>query len=248
MRKVFFILVFLLTSCSALAPKRLSARPQSSATSYKLKDRTGEYLLKRYVKAVGNKVANKNEVFAEAEGSEPLEKTVVVSELGSVRAKVGSRPALRPNASEHVIWFDKKRYFTSMKVDTKSKSLNARMESPEKDWTGNKSFPFPKGAAFCFFSQVPECVKAHGYLEARDAPREIQIIWDSYPYHAELYNGISSGPFTKGIWAYDKKMDGNFRFGLLVEGQLILYDFDKSFMLRNVYWVAQGYSLTVKEE
>ena len=171
-----------------------------------------------------------------------------MSELGSVKSKSGRRPALRPTASEHVIWFDKKRYFTSMKVDTKNKSLKVMMESPDKEWTGSKSFPFPKGAAFCFFSQLPECVQAHGYLEEKKSPREIQVIWDSYPYHSELYNGISNRPFVKGVWAYDKVVDGNIRFGLLVEGQLILYDFNEAQELRNVYWVAQGYSLTVKEE
>lgn len=246
--KFFFFVTFLfLTSCAELS-KNSSERLKNSSWTYNLKDRTGEYRLRRLVKVVGSKIATKNEVLSNELSKGPLEKTVIVSELGSVKSKNGRRPALRPTASEHVIWFDKKRYFTSMSVDTKNKSLEVRMESPDKEWTGSKSFSFPKGSAFCFFSQIPECVQAHGYLRERKSPKEIQVVWDSYPYHSELYNGISKGPFVKGVWAYDKVVDGNTRFGLLIEGQLILYDFNETQELRNVYWVAQGYSLTIKEE
>ena len=247
MRVTIIILTFFAASCSGLPSKR-HALVRGSHSSYQLKDRTGEYFLKRRVKVVRSKVATKSEVFASKSETEPLEKTVIVSELGRVASKKGTRPALRPSASEHVIWFDKKRYYTSTKVDAKEKSLSVRIESPEKDWNGNKTFAFPKGSAFCYFSQLAECVRAHGFIEDREKPRQIQIIWDSFPYHSEMYKGVSDGPFAEAIWAYDKMVEGNFRFGLLVEGQLILYDFDQDQNLRNVYWVAQGHSLTVKED
>ncbi len=247
MKALVLLLPFFIASCSGLSSKKF-VRAKEGQKFYQLKDRTGEYLLKRRVKVVNSKVATKSEVFANKASIEPLEKTVVVSKIGSVSSKKGPRPALRPSASEHVIWFDKKRYYTSTKVDPKNKSLNVKMESPEKEWNGSKIFAFPKGSAFCYFSQLAECVRAHGYIEDRERPREIQIIWDSFPYHSELYKGISDAPFAKGIWAYDKIVEGNVRFGLLVEGQLILYDFDQEQTLRNVYWVAQGHSLTVKED
>lgn len=156
-------------------------------------------------------------------------------------------PSLRPSVVQHAIWYEKEKFFTQLKLNAPKKSLEALMQSPEPKWNGKKVFPLSSSRIFCFFSQLPECVKAHGLLDKKERPQKIHLIWDNYPYHQEMYDKIGEEPVVLGVWAFDKATKDGQRFGFVVEGQLILYEFDPSGNFKSMFWVAQGITLNKKE-
>lgn len=239
----FFFLFLPLFGCSSLERKAQSLPSQSSET-FRLKDRTGEFAVSRSVVYRNGKMVVKKEVYALNELNKPLEKTVAVADIGSIKTKKGRLKSARPSVSQHTIWYDKKRFFSQLKVNPKKRSLDILMESPEPKWDGSERRAFPKGHVFCFFSQLPECAKIHGLLENIEKPAVVQVIWDNYPYHTEMYEKVSEDAFEKGIWAFDRNTKQGYRFGLVLGGQLVLYEFDADKNFQNMFWVAQGISLT----
>ena len=241
MRVCFLFILALFSSCSRLEVKK---EPVDSQNKFLLKDRSGDFIVVRGVKRPGRKLVVKQEVFPLDDLSAPLEKTISVSVLGSLKTKRGARRVARPEVAQHAIWYEKKKFFSQSKVNVEKKTLDIVMKSPEERWNGKKSFPFPKGQIFCFFSQLPECARANGLLSTEaNKPYQLKVIWDSFPYHQEMYEKISAGPFESATWAFDKEEKDGFRFGLLMSGQLVIYEFDRQLNFKSMFWVAQGISL-----
>lgn len=246
--KIFSILIIAtILSCSQL-PSRKTGNTSNSFKRYSLQDKSGEFLITRQVKAKGPKLIVKKEVFSANELNVALEKTISVSDKGSVKTSNGIVGALRPNITQHTIWYEKQKFFTQLKLNPKNKTLEITTDSPEAKWSGTKTYPVPKGSVYCFFSQIPECVKFYGLISNRKKPVTIQVIWDNYPYHQEMYDNVSADPFEKGLWAFDKATKTGTRFGLLLGNQVVLYEFDRDSNFLNMYWVAQGISITGYEE
>lgn len=248
MRTFFLLSALVLAACSSAPDRSTALAFKDNQSQYYLSDRSGEFVVMRSVKLKGRKVVVKKEVFSPNELNRPLEKTVAVSDLGKIRTGDGVQPSLRPDVAQHTIWYEKKRFFSQLKLNKATKSLDVVMESPEEEWNGARSFPFPKGRVFCFFSQIPECVKAHGLLDNLEKPSAIQVIWDNFPYHLEMYEKVSGDPFEKGIWAFDKNTSDGHRYGLVLGGQLILFEFDPDKNFKNMFWVVQGISLSKEKE
>lgn len=246
MKLLKFLFLTILTSCSLHMVN--SSRIASSSATYLFKDRTGEFLLKRSVKASKSKIVVKREIFSPNELNRPVEKTVSVSKLGTVKTPNGVVPGMRPEVSQHSIWFESEKYFSQLKLSLKEKAFNVTMKSPEEKWSGETTIKFPAGKIFCFFSQIPECAKRYGLLDERSRPVQIQVIWDNYPYHNEIYDNLSKDGFEKSTWAFDSNEDGLDRFGLLIGQQLVLYEFDSEDNFVNMYWVLQGISMQKSEE
>ena len=247
MKAILLFLTGIIVSCSS-ASRQTAQRIDSGKSVFYLKDRSGEFIVERSVKVASGKIVVKREVFSPNEMNEPLEKTITVASLGKVKTKAGQRPGLRPEVAQHTIWYEKNKFFSQLKVNPGKRALDAVMESPEAKWQGERSFPIPKGSVFCFFSQIPECAKVHGLLGEDSRAKQIQIIWDNYPYHQEMYEGVSGDPFERAVWAFDKKSSGQSRYGLLVGTQLILYEFDAEENFKNMFWVSQGISFTSNKE
>ncbi|MCO4754296.1 MAG: hypothetical protein KC478_07425 [Bacteriovoracaceae bacterium] len=247
MRILALSILVLFSSC-AVQTSRKSAQISDSNSRYFYKDRTGEFIIKRSVKNSGSKLVLKHEIYSPNELNKALEKTITVSGLGAIKTKKGTMPSMRPSVSQHSIWFEGEKFFSQLKLNTKKRSLDVVMKSPESQWNGKKSYSFPKGTIFCFFTQIPECVRYHGLLEEKSRPHQIQVIWDSFPYHTEVYEKVSSDPFEQGVWAFDKVDDNKLRYGLVIGGQLIIYEFNTQERFENMYWVVQGISLQRSEE
>ncbi|MBI99931.1 MAG: hypothetical protein CME67_01775 [Halobacteriovoraceae bacterium] len=242
--KLTFLFCFLSCSLHRVQPSQV----ENSQNRYYYKDKSGEFIVDRSVKVLNSKIIVKNEVFAPNELNRPVEKTITVSKLGTVKSNSGKVPGLRPEISQHTIWFEGQKYFSQLKINLKDKSFNVSMESPDDKWNGQTKLKFPKGQIFCFFSQIPECAKRYGLLNERQRPIQIQVIWDNFPYHNEIYDNLSTDGFEKSVWAFDGHEDRLARFGLLIGQQLVLYEFDSEENFVNMYWVLQGISMQKSEE
>ncbi|MEX1099952.1 MAG: hypothetical protein WEB87_05975, partial [Bacteriovoracaceae bacterium] len=166
-----------------------------------------------------------------------------------IKTKKGFKKGARPEVAQQAIWYEKNKFFSQSKINPADKTLNVIMKSPENKWNGEKSFSFPKGNVFCYFSQLPECVKLHGFLSMKEKkPYRLHVVWDSYPYHQEMYSNVSETPFESATWAFDKKTNDGYRFGLLLNGQLVIYEFDADFEFKNMFWVVQGISLSKQKD
>ena len=89
---------------------------------------------------------------------EPQENSYV-SEI-ETRIKKSKYPVLRPFASQHTVWLDKKKHFVQSKVDKKSRKLVLTMDSPQEKWQGTRKLSFLKELSFVilhrFLSVLPD--------------------------------------------------------------------------------------------
>ncbi len=134
-----------------------------------------------------------------------------------------------------------------MNINLKSKAMTVTSESPEPKWNGTQSIPFPKGKNFCFFSQIPECLY-HGHiletaLENKAKTFPFYVIWESFPYTSEQYSGVGKTLFSVATIKFDGEIKKLFRYIIEVEGQVMMYQFNRSFELHNISWIPQGITI-----
>ncbi len=126
------------------------------------------------------------------------------------------------------------------------------MDSPEAKWRGVQKIKFPKGAQFCYFSQLAECLAHTGLIGKMVArPHEkfpITVIWDSYPYLLDQLQNIQNIVFARAEVYLDEVEKSVYRIGLDVSGQSIFYHFSKSWELVKMSWVVQGITLMSPSE
>lgn len=231
------ICLFSIISCSSSREKYLYG---SSNSNFILKDRSGEFIYKRDVKITAGEIATRLTILSPTNTSQPVEKTLSVSKIG----KTAKSKIMRPEISQHTIWYEKEKYFSQLKTNVRNKSLDVIMESPEEKWQGSKSFDYPQARNFCFFSQIPECVKFYGMLS--DDPNKgfnIVVIWDNFPYQVEAYNNIGKAPFQSANFIYESEYKGSLRYKLELSNQIIFYEFDVNREFDKMYWIAQGMTL-----
>lgn len=230
-----FLIFFL--ACSSSRNAVLSG---SSNKTFILKDRSGEFLYKRDIKIKNGEIATRVTVMSPTNTSQVAEKTVTVSKIG----KNSKSKILRPEISQHSIWYEKEKYFSQLKTNIQKRSLSVLMESPEEKWQGAKQIRYPQGRIFCFFSQIPECVKFYGMLNNDPSSGfSIVVIWDNYPYQVEAYNNIGESPFQSAAFRFESEYKGTFRYKLEMSNQIIFYEFDVNREFDKMYWIAQGITL-----
>ena len=181
-------------------------------------------------------------------GSERVvEKSVTVSQVGSVRDGKGRALVMRPMASEFTVWLEGKKYSSKMQLDTKRKSMRVTLDSPEQKYRGQSEIPFPRGKYFCFFSQIPECLYHNQILiqahENKKRNFDFYIVWDNYPYVQEQLTNIGKNLFSHASVKYDGEPKGRIRYIIEVEEQVLLYQFTKSFELTGYSWISQGINM-----
>lgn len=236
--------LFFLASCSALT----SGKPRQGKSSYAYIDESGTAKLVRESREVKKQLATKHVLLdTKGSGEKFLEKSILVSQIGSIKSKKGRLLTVRPKASEFTVWLEGKEYTSRMSLNPKTKSMSITLKSPEPKWQGTSEVRFPSGKYFCFFNQLPECLY-HNYLltRARESePSEINfyIVWDAYPYIQEIYTRVGRSLFAPASIKFDGEIKGLFRYIVEVEGQTIFYQFSKSFDLVKVAWVNQGLTI-----
>ena len=240
--KILFFLI-LLTSCSSF-----NGKPREGKSSYSYADASGGYRLVRESKQIEKKVITRNQLIDSKSGqAKVLEKSILVSQVGSIKSKSGRLLTVRPLASEFVVWLEGKKYSSKMQLNPANKTMKVTLNSPESRWQGSKEIAFPKGKYFCFFNQIPECLY-HNYLLPLANKNGTQkfnfsIIWDSYPYLQDQYNYVGKNLFAAATVKYDGEFKKQFRYIVEVEGQMILYTFTKSYDLARIAWIAQGITI-----
>jgi len=239
---LWLIMPFVLNSCSIT-----SFHPQSDEVKkqdrvfFNYQDRTGELSLKKEYKIQGSKLVHRTKLFSR-NATKELESTVAVSRLGNIGKTFKSKSIL-PEVSQFKVWFDKKKYFSQIKLDRKQKSLIVSSTSPEKEYNMQKQFELPGGLFYCYFTQLSECLKIQNLLY-KSAKRGIKVylIWESFPFHNEIYEGLGNLPFSVATLKLDKYNENTLNYSLDLGNQLIILKYNKKLELLGYYWVSQGIS------
>lgn len=241
--KVALIALFLV-SCSTL--KR--SEPSTGKYQYSYTDVSGNFHYQREIKFIKKKLVTRTQIMIPSAGSDRIvEKSVTVSQLGSVKDKSGRAFIVRPLASEFTVWLEGKKYTSRMQLDTARKSMRVTLDSPEPKWKGQTLVPFPSGKLFCFFSQIPDCLYHNQVLEKSLAHKnqsyDFYVVWDNYPYVQEQLTNVGKNLFSHASIKYDGEPKGRIRYILDVEDQVLLYQFTKNFELTGYSWISQGINM-----
>lgn len=250
MYKIFSLFIFLLfLSCS---PKIFDSTKKTKINSNKVsyflfKDVSGQYIVKREVIQNQKQLVLRQTLFPPGAEKSPLEKSVTVTKFGAVKNKGKKYLASRPFASQYSIWFEKKEFFTQMKLNVQKKGLDVYLKSPEAKWQGKSFEKLPKGLKYCWFSQIPDCIKRIIKLDKKSMkPSSFYIVWDGFPYYSEQLQRLSGRPYTLANVYFDGEFDKTYRFGVNVENQIIFYHFNFDLEFERMFWVAQAITMVKK--
>jgi hypothetical protein len=246
---LFLLFSFSCADIQMKDPQQKSTEIIDDKGVYEFQDVSGKMVLKRYVNVKSdNKVVTSSRLISEAGGrTKLLEKNISISEYGTLRYGKNIKPLMRPFASQYTVWFDGKEYFTQLKLNKKKKALDIFMKSPEEKWNGKKRVPFPKGEIFCFFGQIPECLKSTEFIskaiKEKQGDLRFHVIWDSYPYFKEMYSNLNSDVFSEASISYDGEIDGNYKFKVDIAGHIIFYHYNNELEFEKLFWISQGMSV-----
>lgn len=239
----YLAFLFVVTGCSTFR-----GEPKQGKTDYSYTDVGGTFKLIRESKTIQQKIVTRHQLLSSTGSSaKVLEKTILVSQVGSVKARKSRLLTVRPLASEFTVWLEGKKYTSRMKLNTKNKSMTVTLDSPEVKWQETSEVKFPKGQYFCFYNQIPECLYHNSLLvqasENRNNKYDFFMVWDGYPYIQDQLTRVGQRLFAPASIKFDGEIQGQFRYSVEVEGQLILYHFTRSFDLVKVAWIAQGITI-----
>ena len=245
------ILVGFFFSCGIVPSRQGQPLQKGVVPAYKKQydfiDKAGAFSVYR---EVGRSVKDKNyvvkkSVYSQGEKKKVVEQSIAIATPGRLR----NVNIVRPQIAQYTVWFDKKKYFSELKLDTKSKSMVLRMKSPEERWKGSRKVPFPRGTGvFCFFSMIVECVGATGFIEKAIekgvGTMNFHIIWDGYPYVQEQYQHLPDEIFSSAEFVFEgDSQNGGKKFSLTTGNQTIFYVVKPGGFLTKIFWVSQGMSM-----
>ncbi|MFW5872038.1 MAG: hypothetical protein ACOCUT_02930 [bacterium] len=243
--KFFYFLIFLLFSCAHT--RNLSSL--QGKNTYEFSDISGSYILEKQTIVKKNEIVTKTEIKSPA-SQLPLEKTIGVTQIGTVKDK----KIPRPHISQHTLWLEGKKYFSQLKVIPNERSLEVVTKSPEPRWNGKQNYKFPSGKdVYCFFTQVVKCLRTVNYFNASTATEaggkiDFYLIWDGFPYMGEQYDIVADDPFERVTMYYEGREKNMYRYILKIGNQVILYQLDNDFEVDKMFWVSQGISMIRKGE
>ena len=246
MKILFLISCVLLTAC-ATGSKNPLMQDGKTAKTYLYRDVSGEFECAREVKKDKSKLATRTRLMSTGRGEKLVEKTFALSELGSVKTGKGRVTAIRPSLAQHTVWLEGKKYFSQLKLISATKQLNVIMQSPEVKWNGQKNLSLPKGSIFCFYSQLPECLYLSGLLNKVNAQKNARtnfiVVWDSYPYHQEHFNGLSDSPFASARVVLEKRGKNSTQYNVELADQVLGMHFRNNGEFLRMFWTTQGISI-----
>ncbi len=243
--KAVFLSIFFCFSCSILTSQK---NPDEKKREYLFVDGSGKFVFTREHRLLKNKLISRTQISSNQGSSHRiLEKSVTVSQLGSIKENNHRVLVMRPLASDFTVWLEGKRYDSKMRLDIPNKKMMVELNSPEEKWKGKSSVAIPKGKQFCFFSQLPDCLfyaqLLSKSLERKDNISHFYVVWDGFPYIQDQYAFVGSKLFSPATVKYDGEDKKVLRFLVELDGQSILYHFSKSFDLVRMFWIAQGVSI-----
>ncbi len=243
MKSIWLLILFV--GCSS---HFFQGEPRLGKSTYSYVDESGSFNLIRESKLLDKKLVTRNQMVQKTgAGAKILEKSVLLSRLGSIKLKNSRLLTVRPEASEYTVWIEGKKYFSKMNINPSQKSMTLTLDSPEPNWKGTSDISFPKGKYFCFFNQIPECLY-HNYLlsnskNADNKKMDFFVIWDNYPFISDLLTAVGRKLFAPATVKFDGEINHLFRYIVEIENQVILYQFSRSFDLVKVAWISQGITI-----
>lgn len=216
---------------------------------YSIQENSGEYFLAKDNGWTNGNTFTTKRILKSSDQTTTLEKSISFSKTG--RLKNGVR-LMRPEQSQYVVWFNKQKYSSVIKVDDKKKSIKISVKSPEAKWNGSREVPFPSSTtAYCYFYQLIECAANMGYVgkskNLGSMLLDLYIVWEGYPFIQEQYSGIPNSVFTKASLSFDGKNDnGDLKYSLRFADQMIAYVVDKKFRFYRMFWISQGLAMTLR--
>jgi len=214
-------------------------------------DESGKYSYIKDVKKNKGKIISRITIKSAKGGESILEKSVTISQAGSIKQNNRRAVAVRPLAADFLIWLNGQKYESQMRINTKSKAMNIKTKTPEGR-SFNEDITFPKGQIFCFFSQLSECLATANLVRKShsqpDIAHSFHIVWESYPYNQEYLSGIGKTLFSPANIKYDGVYKRNHKFAVEVAGQNLLFHFTKNFSFLRMFWINQGISLIPQGE
>lgn len=239
MKLVPFIILVTLSSC---ATPNQPAHKEGKA-NYTLTDVSGEFNFQRETKIINKRLVSRT-IMLDVKSRKTVEKSITVSQIGTIKSKKARILTVRPLASEFTVWLEGKKYSSLMRLEPMSRSMTVKVESPDANINGTSEIPFPKGQYFCFYSQIPDCLYHNQFLQRsfKNSKQKYDffVVWDSYPFIQEQFNGLSKTLFARARLKFDGEVKKNLRYMVELEGQDIVYHFSKSFELVKIAWIAQG--------
>lgn len=237
--KILLVPVFLLlASCAGVK----EVTPKESKGLYSYSDVSGSYAYSRETKIVKNKLVTRYQLL-DKKTNKILEKGVTASQIGTVKVGKSRVLTVRPLAAEYSVWLEGKLHQSRMQLNPKSQAMTVRLAS------GVQDVNFPKGAYFCYFSQIPDCLYHNHFLQKASRVRDndeglnFYVVWESWPYIQEQVTGVGKKLFSSASVKFEGEVNKKLRYMVELEGQVIAYEFTKSYDLVKIAWVAQGISL-----
>jgi hypothetical protein len=229
-----------LVSCASIP--NISRDKLTGKTEFLYSDANGKYTFVREVKKLKSQLITRTRLYNRGKRTSSLETSVTVSRVGK---RKDNTVALLPEASQFFVWFDKKKYVTNLKIDRRNRKLIMHKTGPVKTDNISTKYELPKSNYICFFSQLPECVLGQGLLmKSQSGKVGISIIWDSFPFNKEQYEGMTNNPVTQAEFYFSEKMSNSLRFELDLGNQIVFYHFDKKLKFEKMFWVSQGLSIS----
>lgn len=257
MLRILLILIVVMIACGGCSsPSKKMLAKSAEEQTYSYEDKSGQFILKRQHKFIEEKnyYLTKSELIDPAAESQENEQTNVLENTAAISnpGSLGGVPIMRPYLSQHHVWFDGQRYSSEIRLNPEKKRLEVKLRSPEEKWNGNKNYLLPKGTgAFCFYSQLVDCIAFTGFFEKavdnEGGEMNLHIIWDGFPYFMEQVQGMPTVPVSPASIQYDGVLDKEFyRFIVEHNDQTFFLVLDKQMQFNKLLWVAQGLSI-IKE-
>lgn len=247
---LFTLFVLLLAaSCAGVKSNNLKKELARGEERFSYTDKNGSFLVKLgsgFNKKDNTLFTKRSLEIPDKDTDNVLEQSIVLSDIGLLKK---TRTILRPKISQYTVWFDGKKYFSELKLNSATKSFDLKMVSPESQWNGVKKFKIPNSKAlYCFFSQVIECAKAVNFIttsiKKEAGAMNFYVVWEGYPYLNETFSDFPMELFSKAKLEYDgKTKEDERRFNLSVAGQSIFFVVDKNEQMKKMFWVSQGISM-----
>ena len=247
----YLVFLGIFFSCSSFVKKDTGSLQKFQTPVYKKKyelmDKSGRFSVYRQVgksKKDKNYVVKKR-VYFQGEKERAIEQSIAIATPGRLK----NINIVRPLVAQYAVWLNKKKYFSELKLDVKSKSIVLRMKSPEKQWNGIQKIQFPQGTGvFCFFSMIVECAAATGFIKKAiqkgHGKMRFHIIWDGYPYIQEQYQYLPDEVFSSAELVFEGNGENEEKkFSLSTGKQTIFYIVQPEGVLKKIFWISQGMSM-----
>ncbi len=231
--RIFLIILF---SCSS---GRLSTQiPQRESREYLLEDISGAYRVEAQYAVKDNNLIFKKTLFDHE--NDIVEKIFIINKFNKAKG------VFFPKVSQATTWLDKKKHFSEIKANLKSKKyeINASPEGKQK------SRNFVNTRFVCPFSMIHICTEKflnlNSLLSRKKSRLKVWLYWDQYPYNKIIYTDLFGSLLDRASLVYNRSDRMNHFFDLEFSGQVASLVFSKSLKFEKFYWVAQGLSLTVR--